>query len=298
MSPGPVLYNRTAPEESLERRLEKGELVVYPQCPFALPEAEDEKFLLQQQLRSLTHKNITYDPHNDVAAGFIQTSEPQLERLRGLLAAYSQAVTAWLGQALPRYQGGCQPDRATYHSEEEATRRLRHTARNDLLHIDAFPNRPSGGRRILRVFTNIHPTESRVWVTAELFPRLLERYGALLGLPRNNRNNLMGQMTRGLRSLFTKGSFRCPYDAFMLRLHDFLKTCDEYQERSPKRLWTFAPCSTWLLYTDACSYAELRGRYALDHSYFIEPRVLTCPDHAPAAVLERASAAPNRNSAA
>ena len=84
----------------------------------------------------------------------------------------------------------------------------------------------------------------------------------------------------------------------LLRLHDFLKTNDEFQERSRKRLWTFPPSSAWLLCTDACTYAELRGQFALEHSYFIEPHVLACPEQSPAVLLEGAMKSPTRRRAA
>ena len=260
MMPSPVLYDPKGPgERSLEQRLELGELIFYPQCPFALPDAEERAFLFQQQLRHLTHKNINFDPRRGLVAGFVQTSDSQAAHLRSILEAFSRNVTAWVGQTLPRYQDGCQPDRATYRSEEEATRRLRHTARNDLLHIDAFPNRPTEGRRILRVYTNINPTEPRVWVTSDQFARLLERYAHKVGLPGRDHAGWFSQVRQGVRQIFAKGSVhRSPYDAFMLRLHDFLKTSDEFQDRSRKRLWTFPPSATWLLFSDACTHAELR----------------------------------------
>ena len=39
---------------------------------------------------------------------------------------------------------------------------------------------------------------------------------------------------------------------------------------------TFYPAlyAVWLAMTDACTYAVLRGRFALEHSFFITPRVL------------------------
>ena len=41
--------------------------------------------------------------------------------------------------------------------------------------------------------------------------------------------------------------------------------------------------------TDACSHAALRGRYALEHSYFVDPKVLALPGESPAALLEAAA---------
>jgi len=71
----------------------------------------------------------------------------------------------------------------------------------------------------------------------------------------------------------------------MLRFHDYLKGHNEFQERGAKRLWTFAPNAVWVAMTDACSHAVLRGRYALEHSYFVAPHGLVVPDESPAALL-------------
>jgi hypothetical protein len=40
--------------------------------------------------------------------------------------------------------------------------------------------------------------------------------------------------------------------------------------------------------TDACSHAVLRGRFALEHSFFVSPSVLAVPEESPAALLARA----------
>ena len=78
---------------------------------------------------------------------------------------------------------------------------------------------------------------------------------------------------------------RSAYDWFMLRFHDFLKRNADFQERGVKRRWTFPPGSAWLAMTDACCHADLRGRFALEHSYFIAPEALALPDESPAALL-------------
>jgi hypothetical protein len=73
----------------------------------------------------------------------------------------------------------------------------------------------------------------------------------------------------------------------MLRLHDYLKANEEFQERGPKQFWKFPPGSAWLAITDTCSHAVLRGRFALEHSYFLAPESLALPDESPPAILER-----------
>jgi hypothetical protein len=198
-----------------------------------------------------------------------------------------------LSAELPRYSRSWQLDRATLRTEEEATRKLRLTARDDLLHIDAFPSRPTQGARILRLYVNINTAEPRIWVTSETFARLLARFGGKIGLPRAVDVHWTRRLGDGLLEIFQPGRRRTTvYDDFMVRFHNFLKLDDEFQERGPKRFWTFAPGSAWLLFTDAVCHAALRGRFALEHSYFVAPQTLLLPHESPAALLERACGIP------
>jgi hypothetical protein len=287
--PGP------AQERVLAERLERGEVLHYPTAPFPLPSGPDLEFLLAQELGTLAHKNISYDPATAKVGGFVRKGAEQTARLKRFFAEFSQSVTSWLTGTLPRYSEGWDLDRCSYRPQEEATRRLRLTARNDLLHVDAFPGRPSRGRRILRVFANINPREPRIWVTSDPFAVLLRRYGAAAGLPTSG-GGWLRQLGRGLLALVhPKQARRSAYDAFMLRFHDYLKGNEEFQERGTKRLWTFAPNSVWLAMTDTCSHAVLRGRFALEHSYFISPQTLFLPQESPPALLAAACAPPSES---
>ena len=276
----------TVMDASYLTRLERGEILAFPSAPFTLPQGDDLSMLFESQLAALS-KNISYNPATRQASGFVVQGRAQSEALVRLFDAFSHNVTQWLASLLPEYSTAWTLDRATFRSEEEATRRLRQTARNDLLHIDAFPNRPSQGRRILRVYVNVNPTEPRVWLTSDPFAKLLERYGAEAGLPSQQAGGWLEQFGEGVFGIFRPGPLRrSPYDHFMLRFHNFLKLHEEFQERGSKHLWSFAPGSVWLAMTDACSHAVLRGRYALEHSYFVPPHVLALPDEAPAALVE------------
>lgn len=273
--------------DALEARLERDEIVFLPAAPFVLPYGEDLAFLLRQTVAGPTHKHITYDPHRGELTGFAHTEDEQPARLHGLLAAFSTAVTRWLHEAAPRYRGGIEPDRVSFRPEEEATRPLRPNARNDLLHIDAFPTRPARGRRLLRLFANLNPSEPRVWATSDPLPRLLER---LADQVQRVRGAWLDRLGDGLLDLLRPRSFRpTASDRLLRRLHDYLKANSDFQARSPRRLWRFPPGSVWLAMTDGCCYAELRGRFALEHSFFIAPAVLVHPDQAPAVLLARAA---------
>jgi hypothetical protein len=258
-----------------------------------VPAGADREFLLRQRLASRAHKNISYNPHTGKASGFRTRNAEQAERLRALLATFSATVTDWLREVLPRYAAHWRSDAVSFRPEEEATRRLRWKARNDLLHVDAFPSRPTGGDRILRVFVNVNPTEPRVWATSQGFAQLLERFGKSAGLPSVPVLGMLPQLRRGLFRLFDpKRRKRTVYDQFMLRFHDYLKRNETFQESGPKRFWSFPPGSAWLVFTDFVSHSALRGRFALEHSYFVPARAMALPEMTPAALLQRACGVP------
>jgi hypothetical protein len=49
--------------------------------------------------------------------------------------------------------------------------------------------------------------------------------------------------------------------------------------------------------TDTCSHSVLRGRYALEHSYFVSPAVLALPEESPPVLLQKACATAGRRAA-
>jgi hypothetical protein len=288
-----------SPATSLEDRLERGDILYYPVCPFPLPEGDDRKFLLEQQLASRAHKNISYDPHTGKTGGFLRRDSAQAKRLGDLLGAFSRSATGWASRTLPAYARAWKLDRVSFRPVEESTRRMRLTARNDLLHVDAFPSRPTNGQRIMRIFANINPTQPRIWATSEPFARLLERFGRDAGLPSVSGPGLWESMCRGVLRLFQPGRpQRSLYDSFMHRFHNYLKANKDFQEKGFKRFWTFPPGSAWVVFTDTCSHAALRGRFALEHSYFVSPSALVLPEESPPAQLERACGFPVLNAAA
>jgi hypothetical protein len=287
-----------ATSNPLAERLERGEVLFYPTAPFSLPQGDDLDFLFRQELGNLAHKNISYNPAFGKVNGFVRTSAAQVEQLRRIFARFSEAATEWLASILPQYSQGWQLDRGSFRPQEEATRRLRPTARNDLIHVDAFPGRPSRGNRILRVFANINPREPRIWVTSDPFSRLLKRYGEAAGLPGCHGGRWLQELGQSVLALFRPGrARRSDYDLFMLRFHDYLKLNDEFQERGPKYLHTFPPSSVWVAMTDTCSHSVLRGRYALEHSYFVSPAVLALPEESPPVLLKKACEASARRAA-
>src|SRR5262245_39488218 len=90
-APGePVMLPCSDPGATLAQRRERWAVIYYPTCPFSVPQGNDLAFLLEQRLGSRAHKNISFDPHRNSASGFRRESAAQAERLRCLLAAFSQ----------------------------------------------------------------------------------------------------------------------------------------------------------------------------------------------------------------
>jgi len=270
---------------SLEERLERGDIVVLDPCAFPLPAEADRQFLREQQLSG--SKNINYNPANDSVSGFLPTTPDQPARLQKILSAFSAAAGDWVRATLSRY--AIKPDRATFRPEEEATRRLRVTARNDLLHIDSFSTRPTGGGRLLRLFVNLHPTDVRVWITSDTFAELLQQFGTQAGLPESER---LTWFEKFVQFCERKDQATTPFDQFMVRFQRFLKRNGDFQEKARKTFWHFRPGVAWLVMPDGVAYAELRGRFALEHSFFVSQESLALPDLTPAALLSSCSPLP------
>lgn len=269
-------------------QLERGDIGVWPACPFFSPAGADREILLNPLRAHVGTKDISYDPATQRFSGRRLPPPAVATDLQDVLTRFSAAAQAWLAETFPEYAGGLTPDRVTWHGTEEATRKLRHTARNDLLHIDNFPTRPTHGRRILRLFLNVHPTDPQVWGTSERFPALLDRYRAKHAVPSKSEAEWLALGGRWLKLFRAGWEGRSEYDALMLRLHHFLKNDHAFQTRAARRLWTFPPGTAWLAFTDSLSYAWLRGRQTLEQSFFVSRDVLREPDESPLARLCRA----------
>ena len=282
--PGPVPIAPLAPD-----LLEREDIVHLPDCPFALPPAGQLEFLRRHEAVTFGHKDISFDPESGRLTG-IRTGHPaEARRLADVLTQFSAAATEWVRRAFPAYAPGLARDRVTLRTAEEATRNLRLTARNDLLHVDNVPTRPTNGRRILRLAVNVHPTDPQVWATSERFPQLLARYAARHRVAARTVGEWAAPAQPVVR-LFTAGrAGRSAYDAWMHRLHHFLKQDERFQAQAARRMWTFPPGSLWVLFADGVAHAQLRGRYVLEHSYFVPVELLSRPAESPLHLLAAAA---------
>lgn len=280
-------------------RLERGELVYFPQCPFALPAQADLEFLQAQRVDSRSRhiawlpglmERDRHDSGGNAAGvtGAVARDPVSIQRLANILKDFSHRAQDWLSGNLPEYARSGLPESATLRTEEVATRRLPFELREDLLHLDCVQSAPATQGRTLKLFVNICPAEARVWVTSDSLTRLLERFGNKAGLPIQGSLWWAWQMGGGLLRWFDADERRRQaYDQFLKRFPAFLKANDRFQERGPKRFWHMAPGSAWLIMSDGLAHADLRGKLALGLTQYINSSSLICPELAPAALLHR-----------
>jgi 3-deoxy-D-manno-oct-2-ulosonic acid (Kdo) hydroxylase len=272
-------------------QLEAGEILYFPQTPVVIPPGDLEFLLGQQQTDSSLHKNIAYKPNIDKLSG-VDTKiadAAAVERLQGIMRQYSKSVVSFLTGFLSPYQSRWQLDYASFRPQEEEGRDLSLRKRNDLLHTDAFPTRPTHGARILRFFNNIHPTRTRDWIVSDPFATVVKQFAPAEIAP--VADNGLSRAARGLGRTLGLGAAipsvkRSPYDDFMMRFHNFLKENAAFQAECAKYPWQFPPGSSWMVYTDTVPHAVLAGQYALEQTLLVRPEALVAPESSPLKVLE------------
>ena len=274
------------------RLLEEGNILFFDHIPFDLPRADVEFLLSARQTNTRLHKNISYRPGQDLIRGASANANEVNERLREIMRNYSATVVKFLTGFLSPYAAGWQLDYASFRPIEEAGRDLPLHKRNELLHVDAFPSRPTWGGRILRFFNNINPTADRVWEIGEGFEKVASEFAGEAGLDDVNSSGSK-MVARAARALGKLGvpllPDRSQYDRFMLRFHDYLKENTEYQSRPTKTRIEFPPNSTWIVFTDCVPHSVLSGQFALEQTFIIPYRTLVAPESSPASILERLS---------
>lgn len=271
--------------------LEAGNVVLFPTTPFALSETSKEFLRGLDFSGGAVHKNIAYRPALDRVTG-VDPKSVEMATLHSVFQEYSRNVVEFARELLPQYAAAWKLDYASFRPLEEKGRDLPLNKRNDLIHTDAFPSRPTGGDLILRVFTNVHPTEPRVWITSDPFTVVATRYARDAGLDdvaaraASPVSRFRNQLVRGLCRLRLPVVPRSAYDEFMLRFHDYLKRNEEFQSGKTHRL-EFPPGSTWLAFTDVLPHSVQSGQYALEQTFIVARESMATPSNAPIAILER-----------
>jgi len=257
--------------------LEQGSVLFMPHLAFGVGAGEQQIFSPDILAAS---KNTSLEPESGHVSGSTLKG-PELERLRRLVARFSHQAAQLVDQLLPRYRGQIVRARASFRPAEIAGRQTSWRKDDTRLHVDSFPSSPVQGRRILRVFSNVNPSNRpRTWRVGGDFDALAERFAVKLTMPLPGTGALLGVLR------VTK-SRRSPYDALMLQLHDHMKRDDEFQERSEQERFEFPAGSTWLAFTDVVSHAAMAGQYQLEETVLLPVSAMLDERRSPLRVLER-----------
>jgi hypothetical protein len=266
------------------RWLEEGKILYFPVSPFSLSASETDVLLRQRQSNRRWHKNIAYRPLKDRVTGF-DPKHVDAALLHAVLRAFSRRTVEFAARLLPAYASCWRLDYASFRPLEEKGRALRLHARNDLIHVDSFPKRPTHGDRILRIFMNINPHAERYWITGEPLDVLAREMGAEFGRQflAPPRPAIWRRLTGVLRLVRVDS----PYDQTMRGIHQLMKESQAFQQNCRKYHSHFPPGSAWLVFTDAVPHAVVSGQYALEQTVIVPRSAMLLAEKAPASVLER-----------
>ena len=271
-------------------QLERGEILLLRDSSLILS-AADQEILTHVPPNVLAHKNIAYDPARGQVRGLRRGVETQT--IKRVMARYAERVAGLCAALLAPYASAWRIELSSFRPLKEQGRQLPRRQRNDLLHIDSFPSRPTNGARILRCFTNIHPSRPRVWATSGPFKTLgndllmAANLNRIASRARSPWRRMTRRLTRMAHALGVGPPAGSSYDEFMLSLHDQMKTDARYCAEAPRIRYEFPPGATWLLFTDAVPHAVLEGQFALEQTFLVPRSALILPSEAPVAILER-----------
>ncbi len=261
-------------ERSATAALEGGRVVVLP-AGFAL---HPDELTLRNPALLGGSKNISLTPDRMLkhAAG------PAVVRLRlkTMMARFAAFARDTVEALAPHYRGALIRGRTSFRPAEIEGRTVSALKDDTRLHVDAFPANPTRGKRILRVFANVHSHAPRHWRTGEPFAEMAARF-----LPELTPNPpIVNALYAAVGA--TKGR-RSAYDDLMLGLHDGAKRDLAYQAESPKKPLSFAAGTVWVCYTDVVMHAALKGQYALEQTFLLPVEAMAEPEQSPLRILEQ-----------
>ncbi len=258
--------------------LEGGRVVHFPRLAFPL--LGSELALLDPAISDGKAKNVTWFADRRLLKGIAPGADGA--GVTALLDRYAVTARRFVAALFPDYAGALAWGPTTLRPVEIAGRTPPSWRRDDTrLHTDAFPSRPTGGTRILRIFTNVDPAGTdRIWRVGGRFEDYAApRAGAL-------RPMLPGQPWL-FAALGLTGGRRSAYDQLMLQLHDAMKSDPAYQRDGVAAEIAFHPGSSWMVFSDQVPHAAIAGRNALEQTFQLPVSTLRFPERAPLRVLER-----------
>jgi hypothetical protein len=256
--------------------LESGGLVVLPDCAFELQ--PDERRFLDPRWLDGSRKNVGLDGA-DVRGTSARGDDARA--LAAMIGRFARSAATLVERMLPAYAHHVRRARTSFRPAAAEGRAQSPRHDDTRLHVDAFPSRPSGGERILRVFCNVNPSgEDRVWRVGEPFADMAARFLPAIRPQPPGKAALLSalRVTKGRRS---------EYDHVMLLLHDRAKLDTGYQRDSPRREIRFAPGTTWLCFSDQVMHAAISGQHMMEQTLHLPLGAMVHADRSPFATLER-----------
>ena len=262
-------------QERAVRAIEGGGVVVLPRVCFTL--GERERRFLSSSWSDGRSKNVSLDGAKLKGA---QGDAGDLSELAAMVQRFAEGAASLVTTLFPRYAPYVKRARTSFRPQPAVGRDVSWRKDDSRLHVDAFPSRPNHGERILRVFTNVNPSEPRVWRVGEGFETMAKTL-----LPRI-RAQVPGSAALLAALHVTKGK-RSDYDHLMLSLHDRAKEDMTYQQECEQQVVHFAPGTTWLCFSDQVMHAAVSGQYMMEQTIHLPVSALYDPQRAPLAILER-----------
>ena len=266
------------PTRGVEAAVEAGEVLRFPYLPFALHESELR--FRDPRWADGKAKNISVRwPAGDLrgAAG----TPAELAVLRAMIVRYAEQAEALALRLFPHYRGHLLRGNTSFRPVDVAGRTTSWRQDDTRLHIDAFPSNPMQGTRLLRVFCNINPNgRPREWRVGEPFEAHAKRYPPAIARP------LPGSAWLLAKTGITKRR-RTEYDHVMLQLHDRAKADAVFQKDSPQTKVSFAPGTTWVVYSDQVLHAAMGGQHLLEQTFYLDAAQQQRPETSPRGTLER-----------
>ena len=270
------------PTRGVERIVEDGMVLSFPQLPFVLDESE--RRFLDPRWADGKAKNISLrwgpeHPGGELRGALGDAAE--LAALKAMIVRYAEQSEAFALRLFPHYRTHLKRGNTSFRPVNVAGRETSWRKDDTRLHIDAFPSNPMHGTRLLRVFCNVNPNgEPRRWRVGEPFEAHAKRY--LAAIPRPLPGSAWLMDTIGI----TKRR-RTEYDHMMLQLHDRAKADAAFQSGSPQARVDFAPRTTWVVFSDQVLHAAMGGQHMMEQTFYLAPEHQHRPEASPLGILER-----------
>jgi 3-deoxy-D-manno-oct-2-ulosonic acid (Kdo) hydroxylase len=260
--------------------LEDGKVLYFPRLAFALA-ADETKFLSPASVDAKA-KNVSFDASSGAVKHANGTAE-DVAAIAAMMLRYSDYAKSLVVNLMPHYAPALITGRTSFRPVEISGRETSPRKDDTRLHVDAFPSSPAGDRRILRVFTNVHPgSQPRHWRLGDRFENVAHRFAPKAPKPLPGSAWLMKSVG------ITKGT-RTPYDHLMLAIHDTMKANDVYQAGVVQNEFHFPPGSTWIVYTDQVSHAAMGGQHLFEQTFYLPVDAMMEPEKSPLRLLEKTS---------